>query len=313
MNSHLGLIGDYRHYVSIDELNRRVDTDPLGFVSECEYAYANEIDGAADIIASKIHESRIVMLAGPSGSGKTTTARRIKESLLRHGIRAHTIEMDSYFLDVDRDDKSINYELPSRLDLPLLLKQMEQLSNGDEVLLPRFDFTTGKQIRNVLPMRLGSDEVAIFEGIHALNDIFRTSKAELIDIYISVRMRVTDKEENILIEPEEMRFLRRGVRDVKFRDATFDRTLDLWENVIDGEHKYIRPFRKYADIIIDTAFDYEVNLLASYAIKQFETTDLEKLTKVGMEKLPSLLTRFSTLSSSIVPKHSMLREFIGVE
>ncbi len=311
MNSHLDLTGEYSHRVSIDELNTRVKTDALGFVEECESAYNAEVNSASDIIASRIKESRIVMLAGPSGSGKTTTAKRIKESLLRHGIRAHTVEMDSYFIDVDKSDLTINYELPERLDLPLLLEHMEKLSLGNEVLLPSFDFLTGRQIRNVTPMQLGSDEVAIFEGIHALNDIFRTSKADLTDIYISVRMRITDSANDVIVKPEEMRFLRRGVRDVKFRGASFDRTLDLWENVLDGEINYIRPFKKHADIIIDTSLEYEVNLLASYASEQFLTTSKDKLAYSGMAQLPSILKHFEPISSEIVPKSSMLREFIG--
>jgi len=311
MNSKLIMHGEYKNYVALDEINRRIETDPKGFVDECEWIYGQEIDSAADMIASGISRSRIVMLAGPSGSGKTTSARRIRESLEKRGVKARTIEMDSYFLDVDKSDLTLNYEMPERLDLPLMIEQMDQLAAGKEVWLPKFDFITGKQIKNVTPMCLGKDEVAIFEGIHALNDIFRTAKTEPVDIYVSVRMRVTDAASNVLVEPEQMRFLRRGIRDMKYRGADFNRTLSLWKNVIDGEKAYIMPFKKYADIMIDTSFDYEVNLLAQYAMEELKKTDPIQMTELGMGHLEERLKSFAFLDPSVVPADSMLREFVG--
>jgi len=311
MNSRLIMNGDYKNHVKMDEINHRVKLDPKGFVDECEWIYSCEIEDTAQKIADGLNRSRIVMLAGPSGSGKTTSARLIRECLAAKGIKAHTIEMDSYFLDVDRSDMSINYETPDRLDLSLMIDHMEKLAVGETVMLPKFDFVTGKQIKNVIEMHLGHDEVAIFEGIHALNDIFRNTKAEPIDIYVSVRMRITDPVDTTLIEPEQMRFIRRGIRDLNYRGSDFMRTLTLWPNVLWGEKNFIMPFKKYADIMIDTSFDYEVNLFAPYVLSHLKALPAEKMNSMGMGDLSCCLSRLIPLDPSYVPFNSMLREFIG--
>lgn len=311
MNRNLIMQGEYRNYVTINEVNYAVRTDPKGFVAECENIYAQQIDLVAERIAAGIDQCRIVMLAGPSGSGKTTSARLIRERLEQRGIKANTIEMDCYFLDVDRSDKTLNYEAPERLDIPLLIEHMEKLSRGEDVWLPKFDFLTGKQHKNVTHMKLQSDEIAIFEGIHALNDIFRKSKADPFDLYVSPRLRVTDEAGNVLIKPDELRFIRRGIRDMKYRGADFNRTAELWPNVAAGVRDYIMPFKKYADMMIDTSFDYEVNLMAPYALPCLNAICAETLSALAMENLPVRLSRFEPLDPSIVPSDSMLREFIG--
>ena len=311
MNRSLIMSGNYKNYVKLSEINQQVQKDPQGFVEECEYIYDSEIERAAQMIAERIQISRIVMLAGPSGSGKTTTASRIRECLKTKGIQAHNIGMDDYFLDVDRENPSINYEAPERLDLQLIIQHMEQLEKGEDVWLPSFNFITGKQTKNVRHMKLGPDEVAIFEGIHALNDCFRTPNADPTDIYVSARMRITKEDENVLVEPEQTRFLRRGVRDANFRGADFNRTLELWHNVLLGEQEYIMPFKKYADIMIDTSFDYEVNLLAQFAIPQLSSINQEGMTVLGMGNLADVLQQFIPVSPSYIPEKSILREFIG--
>ena len=311
MNRTFSASGEYKNIVSLSDLNHAVHTDPKGFVSMCESVYTQEILLTADRIIDNISRSRIVMLAGPSGSGKTTSAQRIRACLEKRGIRANAIEMDRFFLDVDREDKTLDYEAPERIDIPLMIEQMEKLARGEEVWLPQFDFVTGKQYKNVTHMQLHKDEIAIFEGIHALNDIFRKSKAEPFDLYVSPRLRITDENDKILIRPDEMRFLRRGIRDMKYRGADFNRTLELWGNVMTGVEKYIMPFRKYADKMIDTSFAYEVNLLAPFALPCLAQVDEETMLHHNMASLAERLCRFEPIDPCIVPADSMLREFIG--
>ena len=311
MNRNLIMSGVYQNHVPFEDVNHAVQTDPKGLVDECEHIYACEIERTAQQILSGISRSRIVMLAGPSGSGKTTTAKRLCSCLEQHGVKAHTIELDCYYRDVEHNDPSINYEEPERLDLSLIIEQMDLLSAGEDIWLPKFDFVSEKQHKNVTHMKLQKDEIAIFEGIHALNDIFRQAKANPIDLYISPRLRIIDSDGQILMRPDELRFIRRGIRDMKYRGADFHRTLSLWDNVIAGVQAYIMPFKKYADIIIDTSFDYEVNLLAQYAISSLETIDEGRMTALEMPHLRERLMRFEPLDPSYVPENSMLREFFG--
>ena len=164
----------------LDEINRRIDQDVKGFLAECDAAYAEKIGGAADVILANLSTCPIVLLSGPSGSGKTTTALKIEEELERRGVRSHTISMDNYFKTLNKEtapraaDGSIDYESPLCMDMDLLRQHFTKLSQGETIEIPHFEFA--RQMRNDAPgtpLRLGKDEIAIFEGIHALNDARR--------------------------------------------------------------------------------------------------------------------------------------------
>lgn len=120
----------------------------------------------------------MILLSGPSGSGKTTTALKIEEALERIGISTHTISMDNYFNTIDPEtaprnrEGAIDYESPFCLDIDLLNRHFSMLDRGETIHVPKYEFS--RQMRsNILsqPLKLGPDELAIFEGIHALNDI----------------------------------------------------------------------------------------------------------------------------------------------
>ena len=128
------------------EINRRARTDPAAFVAECDAKYNRHVFEAADTILRTVKTAPIVLLSGPSGSGKTTTAKKIEEELERRGVVTHTVSMDDYFITVDRAnprcaDGIIDFESPNCLDIPLLTRHFKELSEGREVLVPKFDFT----------------------------------------------------------------------------------------------------------------------------------------------------------------------------
>lgn len=115
-----------------------------------------------------------VLLSGPSGSGKTTTALKIEEELQRRGVNSHAVAMDNYFKTLNHKtaprtpEGDIDYESPLCMDMELLDQHFTALSKGEEVIIPKFEFV--RQMRNDsrgTPLRLGKNEIAIFEGIHA--------------------------------------------------------------------------------------------------------------------------------------------------
>lgn len=297
----------YRNHKQLDKINTRVRTDPAGFVAACEALYESTLAQiAGKILASP---SNVVMLAGPSGSGKTTTARKLAEHLARSGVRTHTVELDDYFLPLDRSDLTIDWESPERLDITRLSDDLAALERGEEVLLPCFDFTTGMRTDEQIPLRVGHGEIAIFEGIHALNDAV-CAASHPVTLYCSARMRVRD-ETHVIFRPEWMRFLRRGVRDGLFRNTALSHTLQRWPDVLQGEQAYIQPFKYRAQIMLDTSFDYEVNLLAPIALEEVEKLDRGALKGLRMGQLSETMKRFEPLDTRFVPEDSLLREFIG--
>ena len=144
----------------LQEINRRIDQDVKGFLEACDAQYANKVSQAADTILNNL-----------------TTALKIEEELEKRGVLSHTISMDNYFKTLNpktvprTKDGSIDFESPLCMDMDLLNDHFAKLSRGETIIVPRFEFA--RQMRNDRlgePLRLKKNEVAIFEGIHALND-----------------------------------------------------------------------------------------------------------------------------------------------
>ena len=120
----------------IQEINRRIQTDPKEFVDACDAAYAAKIERAARAIAENVHTCPIVLLSGPSGSGKTTTAMKIAEALRRMGIGSQSLAMDNYFRTLDprtvprTPEGGEDLESPACLDMDLLGKHLNALARG---------------------------------------------------------------------------------------------------------------------------------------------------------------------------------------
>ena len=183
----------------LQEINRRIKTDVTEFLEECDQAYAQRVSLAADRILSNLDKSPVVLLSGPSGSGKTTTAMKIAEELQRRGVNTHAVAMDNYFKSLNRKtaprtpEGDIDYESPQCLDMKLLDQHFAALSRGEEIIIPKFEFA--RQMRNDArgtPLKLGKNEIAIFEGIHALNDDIAGPHPEAAKLYISARSNVND-------------------------------------------------------------------------------------------------------------------------
>ena len=185
----------------LQENNRRIDQDVKGFLEECDAQYAQKVSQAADAILTNLPHSPIVLLSGPSGSGKTTTALKIEEELEKRGVLSHTISMDNYFKTLDPKtaprtaDGLVDFESPKCMDMDLLNSHFAKLSKGETIVVPKFEFA--RQMRNDhlgTPLRLKKNEIAIFEGIHALNDECAGRNPAATCLYISARSDVLEGE-----------------------------------------------------------------------------------------------------------------------
>ena len=302
----------------LQEINDAVRTDPRGFVEESDAAFAKKIENAAKKIAEHITQSRIVLLSGPSGSGKTTTSKKIQAQLEAMGIRAHAVAMDNYFQTVDPEtsprnrDGLIDYESPFCLDMDLLNRHFKMLDQGETIHIPKFEFA--RQMRSAIhsnPLRLGKDEIAIFEGIHALNDIITGKNPQAMKLYISARSNVLDEDSQVVFKGTWMRLARRTVRDAKFRAWEPHVTMKMWSNVRRGEKLYISPFKDNADIQFDSSLPYEVSVIRAYAEPAFQqlTPEMERYQEIG--QLLNAYPLFEPLEEKYVAPDSLIREFIG--
>ena len=301
----------------LQEINKRIQTDVTEFLAECDQSYADRVSLAADKILANLEHSPIVLLSGPSGSGKTTTALKIAEELQRRGVNSHAVAMDNYFKTLNRKtaprtpDGDIDYESPLCMDMDLLDKHFTALSAGEEIVIPKFEFA--RQMRNDaagVPLKLGKNEIAIFEGIHALNDDIAGRHPEATKLYISARSNVNEGAA-LRFKGTWMRLTRRAVRDYNFRGTGVDETLEMWVNVRRGEKLYISPFKNRADIIFDSSLPYEVSVMRNYAVPILQSVPEENERHDELLQLIDAFGHFEPIDPDLVAKDSLLREFIG--
>ena len=181
----------------LEYINKKVLDNPQDFIEECEERYQEIINSIVEKINSE-KGREIVMLAGPSSAGKTTTARRIKESLEKSGVKTYVLSLDDFYLNRDDipylPDGSQDYETVYALDLECLEKELNALLRGERVKSPIYDFTTGRRSENLFnEIVLGKEDVVIIEGLHALNPII-TDKVQgnVLKVYINVSSRIYD-------------------------------------------------------------------------------------------------------------------------
>ena len=301
----------------LKDINFRTVSDPKGFIDECDGVYAKRVETAADMIIENSRRSPIVLLSGPSGSGKTTTARKISEALERRGVRAHYVGMDDYFRTVDpataprTPEGDIDFESPLCLDMELLNDHFSMLAEGKRIYVPKYEFS--RRMRVIEPsksIKLKKDEIVVFEGIHALNDLITQKHPDAFKLYISARSNVEFNGE-VVFKGTWFRLVRRTVRDYKFRGADPDQTLSMWANVRRGEKANISPFKNKADFQFDSSFPYEMAVMNETATTLFSSIPegIERYDELR-QVLPALQL-FGVIDESLVAPDALIREFIG--
>lgn len=301
----------------LNEINYRTVADPEGFIEDCDAVYDARVKDAADKIIENSRRSPIVLLSGPSGSGKTTTARKISEELERRGVHAYYVGMDDYFKTVDpataprTPNGDIDLESPLCLDMDLLNEHFTMLAEGKRIYVPKYEFS--RQMRILEPsksIKLKKDEIVVFEGIHALNDMITVRNPDAFKLYISARSSVTFNGK-VCFKGTWFRLVRRTVRDFNFRGADPAQTIKMWGNVRRGEISYISPFKNKANFLFDSALPYEMAVMNETATKLFSSIP------EGIERYDELrsvlpaLQLFGVIDEKLVAPDALIREFIG--
>lgn len=111
-----------------------------------------------------MENSLVIGIAGGSGSGKTTLLKNIIETF---GPSITVISHDNYYKRHDEmtyeERCKLNYDEPAALETDLMVRQLEQLRQGREILCPVYDFTVHN--RSDETMCIKPERVIIVEGI----------------------------------------------------------------------------------------------------------------------------------------------------
>ncbi len=248
--------------------NDYTDEEARRFVEKCDAAFFDRLGAVCNEI-SETKGLNVIGLTGPTCSGKTTMANMLINRLGSAGKRVHVISLDDFFLERDvLDARSVNgeidYDSPDTIDVDLLHECAEEIIRGDRVVLPKYDFPTGSRgIGDIIDA--DDDDMFVFEGIQVLYpsvvSILKSNTAYR-SIYICPRSEIGI--DGKVFEPNEIRFLRRIVRDFNFRAASADFSFYLWDSVRKNEEEHIFPNADSCDHIIDSTLGYDVNMLAPY-------------------------------------------------
>lgn len=296
----------------IDDLNFQIENNAKKFVAFCENEYSEQVKQVAQSIKDNADIAPVVLISGPSGSGKTTTAMRLEELLDNWGVEAHTISLDNYFRELSDEelqlskDGKLDLESPDRLDKNYLNAQLRKIVDMESVDIPRYNFVTCKREFSGWTLTRKKGEIIIFEGTHALNpEVITIPDERCARLYVSIRSHfVSDCDE---LRSKTIRLGRRILRDTETRDRDPNDTLNMFMSVNEGEDKYIRPFMERCNYSIDTIIPYEINIYSSLLKETLST--LSQTDDVAL--LKRVIEKATELDPTLVPKNSLIREFIG--
>lgn len=302
---------------SVNEAVRRGEARDLIAVAEAlhERKYAR----IADMIYERRDKVKLVLIAGPSSSGKTTTSKRIAMQCRVLGLRPLVLAMDDYFLDRDKTPKDADgeYDFESiyALDLPFLGNQLNDLFDGKEVELPKYDFVRGCRVFDGRKMRMREGDILIMEGIHALNpELTKHIDGEKVFRVFASALTSLSVDENNYISTADNRLLRRIVRDNFSRGITPEDTILRWKSVRSGEEKNIFPFQENADMMFNSALLFELPLLRYYVeplLERIQPLSEAYAESVRLLKFLSYITPLTPDEIESIPPTSVMREFIG--
>lgn len=266
--------------------------------------------------AVKDPDRRIVMIAGPSSSGKTTFSHRLSTQFAALGYNPHPISVDNYFRNREEypldENGQPDFEALGCADIPQFNEDMNALLSGKTIELPRFNFKTGKREYKGEMLKLGKKDILVIEGIHCLNDAMSSElpKDSKFKIYISALTQLNVDEHN-RIPTTDGRLIRRMVRDARTRGTSALETIERWPSVRRGEDKNIFPYQESADVMFNSALVYELAVLKLYAEPLLFNIPRDREEYDEAKRLLKFLDYFLAIDSDVIPKTSILREFIG--
>ena len=308
--------GKLMHIETASDLNDIVTSGRIGDLIRMSETLMNNriVDQIKDIQKSD-RKVKIVLIAGPSSSGKTTSCSKLAMYLRSFGLTPQMISMDNFFKDRTdtprKENGEYDFECLEAIDLKLFNKTIKDLLDGKKVKMPTFDFYSGeKKFKN--EMVLNETDILLVEGIHALNpkllaDIPKENKYK---VYLSPLTAVNIDKDNRMSTTDN-RLLRRMIRDNRTRGYNVSQTLDLWDDVREGEEKYIFAYQDEADFVFNTSLIYEFCVLKTYVLPLLYSVKSDDPNYSEAVRLMKVLNVFLPIPSEAIPEDSILREFIG--
>ena len=288
------------------------------YVDRCEADFEARLEAACDAVCA-VEGLKLIGLSGPTCSGKTTTANKLIANLSRHGRTVHIVSIDDFYFDRDlltarakAAGLEVDYDSIDTIDFSALRECVREVFTDGKTSVPRYDFKTGKR-SGYIEYEYNDNDLFIFEGIQAVypevTALFREYGYR--SVYISVEEPIVVND--VSFAPNEIRFMRRMVRDYNFRGASPEFTYFLWESVRANEEKNILPYAPSCNIHINSTMPYEINMLKPYLMPLLaqipEKSEFYPAARALMARLDA--ARLTPISSAYIAENSLYREFLS--
>jgi uridine kinase len=310
---------------TIESYNTRLRNGELNRITtESEMFYEEDIKEAAEGIRKRGDQIKIVLISGPSSSGKTTTTTKLGKLLEQMRMRLVALNVDNYFFDLDKHPKDefgdYDYETPQALDIALISEHLRRLIDGEEVMIPFYDFKTGRRFDDRTPMKIGERDVILIDSLHGLYPPMTGGipDNQKFKIYIEPLLQMKDSAGKY-IRWTDIRLMRRMLRDASYRAYNPEDTLTHWHYVRASELRNIIPNHIHADYIINSAMPYELSVYKTKLMDDFSkwmvkyrSDPLREDAFQRASRVHGMLDQFAAVEDdSFIPGDSVIREFIG--
>ena len=331
---------------TVEGLNEIVHTGRLkGLVDESLVHYEETLDAAAASVLERVEEDgdlRMIWISGPSSSGKTTTTVKLTDRLKKAGLQFLMLNLDDYFWSVIEhptdwiDDR--NYETPEALDIQLLNEHLRALLDGEPIEKPIYSFKEGHRAGSKT-VRRERDQILLLDCLHgyyppitagisprASFRVYIEAMNPLYEPHPLLPLVDEDRTDRRLTRFEDVRLLRRMLRDAVHRNHPPLATLLHWHYVRAGELFSIIPLKGLADVIVNGGMPFDLPTMKPF----FDGEDTLWPTTEALSNYPSFLDahirhrRVTHLLESIegiskeqvadpklIPGDAVVREFIG--
>ena len=292
--------------------------DLQAWIDRCEADFEcrlNEL--ATQVLQNKnVHLFR---LSGPTCSGKTTLATLLKKRFAEVGKHLHLISIDDFFYDkerlhqisADEGNEELDYDSAKTIEWEELSRFLREIFSEQESHCPIFSFQEGKRT-GYRTVASRENDFFLFEGIQAFypefSALLKEQNHDSIGLYIAP-MRDLEVNGEVIV-PNELRLLRRLVRDYNFRNSSPEQTFALWASVRRNEEQNVFPYASFAQYQIDSTMPYELGVLKPYLERILLSVPPKSPYRTTVEKILRQMEHVEAIPSTMIAEGSLYREFI---